>query len=102
MKFESQLRIEGPEVTIYLGNLQARGAGGSLQALDVPARCTGHVHYLVQEVPIGGEGGQVRMRARRRAGQGLLRDDPTAGAKEASDLAEGPRRVGLLHQGSSA
>ena len=61
VKFESQLRIEGPEVAISLGNVQARGTGGSLQALDSPARCTGLVHHLVQEVPTAGEGTQLRM-----------------------------------------
>ena len=33
-----------------------------------------------------------------RAAQRLLRHDPAAGTKQARDLAEGPHRVGLVHE----
>jgi hypothetical protein len=56
------------------------------------------MQQLISQIPLAGEGLQVRVRSRRRAGQRFSRDEPAARAKEICNVAEGPYRVGLVHQ----
>jgi threonine dehydrogenase-like Zn-dependent dehydrogenase len=53
---------------------------------------------LPVSIHLGNCAAEVRTRSRRRSGQRLVRDDPAARAHEARDPAQGPYRVGLMHQ----
>ena len=69
------------------------------QAIDGAVRHTpGPFHHLVQQIPVAAKGIEVGVRPRGRAAQRLLRHHPAARAKQARDPAEGPHRVGLVHQ----
>ena len=52
----------------------------------------------MHQAPVGRQGIQLRLRSRRRAGQRLVRHNPAARAQEARDPAQGPYRIGLMHQ----
>src|SRR4029079_17453272 len=52
----------------------------------------------VQEIPVRNKRVMLRVRSRRWVPQRLLRDEPSAGAKQAGDAAQGLPGVGLMHE----
>jgi hypothetical protein len=93
-----QLRVMGHEVAAHPGDLEASLPRRPREVLDGPGWHPSPLQQRMQQLPVAGEGGQVRVRLRGRGAQRLLRNQPAARAKQLRDPTERPHRVGLVHQ----
>src|SRR3954466_2771022 len=98
MYLEPDGRVERGEVAGGSDDLETGLAREPRKALDDSRRHSRQTDRLMDEIPVPGEGLQGRARSRGRAGQGLLPQEPAAGAKKIGDAPKRAYRVGLVHE----